>query len=170
MGPISVDELNGSPSVKRLVRSTRFCVNSSTIEVWTNTLVPFEQTCPDEYQLAIIVADTALSRSQSSNTIMGLFPPNSIVTFFISYAACWYTFRPVDNEPVNDTLEMSGWPTSVSPVGIPPPKTTLNTPSGTPASMYVSAKRSAVNGVSSDGLNTMEFPNVNAGADFQIAD
>ena len=49
------------------------------------------------------------------------------------------------------------------------PWTTLNTPSGTPASVYAAASSIAVSGVSSAGLNTIALPHASAGADFQQA-
>ena len=48
------------------------------------------------------------------------------------------TLFAAGTEPVNDTLAMRGWAARSSPVEAPP-WTTLNTPSGTPASRKISA-------------------------------
>ncbi|KTF06016.1 hypothetical protein MGSAQ_002488 [marine sediment metagenome] len=45
----------------------------------------------------------------------------------------------------------------------------MNTPSGTPASVKISASFSAPIGVSSDGLNIKALPAARAGPDFQQA-
>ena len=75
---------------------------------------------------------------------------------------------PVATEPVSDTFATSGCFTSALPVS-PAPSTTLNTPSGSPASRYISASFKAVRGVTSEGLNTMVLPQASAGADFHKA-
>ena len=51
----------------------------------------------------------------------------------------------------------------------PGPTTTLTTPSGTPAAAAISAKRTAVSGVSSAGLRTTVLPAASAGASFHDA-
>ena len=53
--------------------------------------------------------------------------------------------------------------TSASPTTAPAPGTTLKTPSGSPASLKISARRSVVNGVVSAGLATTVLPARNAG-------
>ena len=51
----------------------------------------------------------------------------------------------------------------------PSPGSTLKTPSGTPASVMIAPRRSAVSGVSSDGLKIIALPQASAGAAFQQA-
>jgi len=80
-----------------------------------------------------MAADTACSRSASSNTSSGDLPPSSIVTRLREPAAVCITFLPVDTEPVSDTLATPGCSASSAPV-LPRPCSTLNTPGGTPAS------------------------------------
>ena len=75
---------------------------------------------------------------------------------------------PVAVSPVSDTMPTSGWRTIVSPAGTPSPVTTLNTPRGK-MSAASSAMRSAVRGVSSEGLSTTVLPVARAGPIFQIA-
>ncbi len=58
---------------------------------------------------------------------------------------------------------------SGSPVRSPWPGSTLNTPSGTPASATSAARRIALNGERSEGLRTTELPAASAGAIFHDA-
>ena len=53
---------------------------------------------------------------------------------------------------------------SALPVLAPRPVTMLNTPSGSPASVNISASRSVVSGVSSDGLTTVVQPEATTAA------
>ena len=65
--------------------------------------------------------------------------------------------RPASVPPVSVILAMSGWPVSRWPAARAP-VTMLRTPSGSPASLRISASASVVSGVSSDGLTTTVFP------------
>ena len=56
-----------------------------------------------------------------------------------------------------------------APTTSPGPVTTLNTPSGTPASWASSASLSVVRGVAEAGLRTTELPAARAGPIFQMA-
>ena len=76
---------------------------------------------------------------------------------------------PVFVEPVNATLSTPGWRTSARPIAGPLPVTTLNTPSGMPASVTSLASSSAVTGVWSDGLTTIVQPVARAGASFHVS-
>ena len=134
----------------------------------TKTRVPLEQISPCVKKFASSAAETALSRSASAKTISGDLPPSSSVTSFRLAAAAAMTFLPVPTSPVSETLAMrscwvSNWPVSAKPC------TTLNTPSGSPASLKTSASFSAVRGVSSAGLKIMALPQARAGAAFQQA-
>ena len=75
---------------------------------------------------------------------------------------------PVSTLPVSDTIATSGWRTSASPAVSPCPVTTLSTPLGR-MSAVISASRSAVIGVSSDGFSTTVFPAASAGPSFHVA-
>jgi hypothetical protein len=83
-------------------------------------------------------------------------------------AASAITRLPVETSPVSETLATFGCRTRAWPVRASP-WTTLNAPAGRPASANTSASLSAVTGVSSEGLNTIVFPQESAGADFQQA-
>ena len=84
----------------------------------------------------------------------------------MSSAAIRITRMPTSVEPVNETLRTAGWRMIASPTSDPAPVTTLNTPSGRPASSASSARRSAVSGVCSAGLGTTVLPMASAGAVF----
>ena len=75
---------------------------------------------------------------------------------------------PVAVEPVKLTFAICGCEVSAAPHTAPLPVTTLNTPSGMPASLASSATRSRVSGVVSDGLMTIEQPAASAGITFHI--
>src|SRR4029078_9377056 len=107
-----------------------------------------------------------LSRWPWSNTISGDLPPSSSVTCLSPSAAARATRSPVGTEPVTDTLDTDECDTSAAPTS-PAPCTTLNAPAGSPAAARISASARALNGVSSDGLNTIELPAASAGAAFQ---
>ncbi|MNS79401.1 hypothetical protein D3C72_1130550 [compost metagenome] len=66
-------------------------------------------------------------------------------------------------------LRTSGCAASAAPAVAPRPHTTLSAPGGKPASSASSASRSAVSGVSSDGLSTTVQPAASAGATFHSA-
>ncbi len=75
-------------------------------------------------------------------------------------AARAITFLPVSTEPVNITKSTSS--TSAAPAS-PRPVATWKTPSGMPDSVSISAIRSDVSGVTSDGLSTTALPAARAG-------
>ena len=74
---------------------------------------------------------------------------------------------PARTEPVIDTICGVGCATSARPVSRSP-QTTLSTPGGR-NSAAISASRSVVTGVVSDGLSTTVLPAAIAGAIFQTA-
>ena len=75
---------------------------------------------------------------------------------------------PVPTSPVSESMATSGWRTSRSPAVSPWPHTTLKTPAGKMSSA-TSASRSAVSGVSSDGLRMKVLPAASAGPSFHVA-
>ena len=70
---------------------------------------------------------------------------------------------------MNVTTSTSRCPASAVPTSAPAPVTTLNTPSGSPASDASRANVSVVSGVSSHGLMTTVQPAANAGNTFHTA-
>jgi hypothetical protein len=76
---------------------------------------------------------------------------------------------PVARLPVSETRSTRGSELSRGPTFDPDPVTRFATPAGTPASVSVSMSRMDVEGVSSLGLSTKEFPVTRAGATFHAA-
>ena len=101
--------------------------------------------------------------------MLGDLPPSSSVTRLIVGAAPAAIWRPTSVDPVNAILATSGCSTSRWPTVAPEPTSTFTTPSGIPASLAISSKRSAVMGVSTAGLSTTVLPAASAGASFQEA-
>ena len=79
------------------------------------------------------------------------------------------TSRPVATDPVKATRPTSGCATSAAPASSPIPWTTLNAPSGIPASRVMSASSEAVSGAHSGGLAITASPAGSAGAMRQVA-
>ena len=75
--------------------------------------------------------------------------------------------RAIGVEPTNDTAWMSGWSSSASTATLSP-CTTLNTPSGTPASFKISATNSDADGSFSEGFSTNVFPQAIAFANIHM--
>ena len=71
--------------------------------------------------------------------------------------------------PVKAILSTSGCCASAAPAVGPNPGTTLNTPSGSPASAAMRASSIAVIGVCSAGFSTTVLPHASAGAVFHVA-
>uniref|UniRef100_A0A0A9H5S5 Rf2c n=1 Tax=Arundo donax TaxID=35708 RepID=A0A0A9H5S5_ARUDO len=77
-----------------------------------------------------------MSRSASSNTMIGDLPPSSSETGLrLLSAAAFMTSRPTSVDPVKLTLSTSMCDATAAPAVGPNPGTTLSTPSGTPASL-----------------------------------
>ena len=74
---------------------------------------------------------------------------------------------PTSVDPVKTTFRTAGCVTNRSPTTDPLPGTTVNTPSGIPASRASSPIRIAVRGVISAGLSTTVFPPARAGPSAQ---
>lgn len=122
------------------------------------------------HKIPMAVQLAASSTSADSHTTIGLFPPNSSVTFFkLLSAAAIEILRPVTTEPVKAILSTSMCRAIASPVVAPSPGTMLSTPAGKPASLARSHSIKAVRGVSSEGFMTIVQPAARAGAIFQAA-
>ncbi len=154
----------------RCTRSSSLASNAAFRPAGTNTRVPLVHTWPELKKLAITAMSAARSRSASSQMISGDLPPSSMVTSFSDDAAALaMTFLPVATPPVNDTLAMRGCSVISAPTPAPLPVSTLNTPSGSPASLKISASFSALSEVTSLGLKIIALPAASAGAAFHKA-
>ena len=107
----------------------------------------------------------ALSRSASSKTTKGDFPPNSSVNDLPEPAVRFLINFPTSVEPVNAILFISLCPTIISPT-FPSPVTIFMRPLGTPADVHISANKRAVKDVYSAGFSTTALPMATAGAIF----
>src|SRR5699024_3680286 len=116
-----------------------------------------------------IQASSARSKSASSKTIMGDFPPSSIEHSFNVSALFFIIVDPVTVSPVNDSNSTSGCFTSASPAVSPNPCTTLKTPLGRLALWMTLANKLAYSGDNSAGFKTTVLPVAKAGATFHVS-
>ena len=131
----------------------------------TNRRDPAQQTCPWLNQIASTTPSIALSRSASSKTTNGDFPPSSSVKDLPDPAVFSLINFPTSVDPVNAILLISLWLTIISPT-LPSPVTILIRPFGTPADTHSSANKRAVKDVYSAGFSTTALPIAMAGAIF----
>ncbi len=112
---------------------------------------------------------TTASRSASAKATNGDLPPSSSETGVRFAAAACATSLPVSIDPVNAMRSTPGCRVSAAPASSPIPWSTLNAPSGSPASRAMSASREAVSGAHSGGFSTTAFPAASAGATRHVA-
>ena len=75
----------------------------------------------------------AASKSASSKTMKGAFPPSSRESFLIVLALCFMSKRPTSVDPVKVILRTSGLEVISPPISLESPVTTFRTPEGNPA-------------------------------------
>ncbi|MNN29631.1 hypothetical protein D3C81_1432430 [compost metagenome] len=151
------------------VSSARRLSSDSYASRCTSTLDVAEQTWPWFQKMPNMIHSTAASISLSAKMIRGDLPPSSRLMFLMSRAAACMIRLPVGTLPVKASLSIPGCSANGAPASLPSPGTTFSTPAGSPALSAIRASSRAVNGVSSDGLSTMQQPAANAGATFQAA-
>ena len=166
--PMSMLLSSGSPTRIFAMRAFSLPSSAGAVPSCTSRREPAQQTSPWLNQMLSTMPSTAASRSASANTMYGLLPPSSRLSFLPLPAVAWRMSRPTSVLPVKAILAMPGcavraWPTAPSPV------TRLNTPAGRPTSWQISANSSAVSDVCSAGLKTMVLPQASAGATFQAS-
>ena len=156
------------PLPTRILRafSTRVSVNFEAMPGVTTTREVAVQRWPVEPKAPCRMPSAASSRSASSRTTTGFFPPISAVTRTPRPAARWLSRVPISFEPVKLMARMRGSSTSRSPTALPGPVMTLRTPLGSPASTKASASRCVQMGVSEAGFKTTVQPATSAGAVF----
>ncbi len=102
--------------------------------------------------------------------MLGDLPPHSSQTCFMLDSPEYFRkYLPTSVEPVKASTSTSMWRPSAWPAVSPKPGSTLNTPSGMPASAASSARRMAVSGDCSAGFRITELPAASAGEIFQQA-
>src|SRR6202012_2427124 len=99
----------------------------------------------------------ANSMSASGTTSAWFLAPPSASTRLPFSLAPWWTYFAIGVEPTKLTAAMSGWSRMASTATLSP-WTTLNTPSGSPASAYSRAMKLDADGSRSLGLSTNVFP------------
>ncbi|KAH3668247.1 hypothetical protein OGAPHI_002001 [Ogataea philodendri] len=109
---------------------------------------------------------TAWSRSASSYTISGDFPPHSRVHTFRFSAASFWMILPTPVLPVKVILSIPLCAAMCEPTLAPSPQTTFTSPGGAPAFTNSSHMNSADNGVFSDVFTTIALPAARHGATF----
>ncbi len=122
---------------------------------------------PAEPNPAETAASAALSRSASSSTTMWFLAPPRACTRLPAAVAASYTCRAIGVEPTKLTAATPGWVSSAL-TATASPCTTLNTPSGRPASASNSASRTDADGSFSDGLSTNALPQAIASGNIHI--
>src|SRR5690625_4392199 len=115
------------------------------------------QRSPAEPKPALMALSATVSRSASGSTSMWFLAPPSAWTRLLCAVAVSYTYFAIGVDPTKDTALMSLCSSSASTAGLPP-WTTLNTPSGKPASFQSSASQLTAEGSFSDGLITTVLP------------
>ncbi len=107
------------------------------------------------------------SKSASSRTTAGFFPPISNCTLVIFRQAMLFILIPTSVEPVKDTALTAGLATISFPISEPEPVTKFRTPFGRPASINISTNLKPERGVKEAGLKTTVFPAIKAGTIFR---
>src|SRR5215213_237538 len=156
MGPTSVSQSSGSPTVSSLAPSTTPSTKRSAISLTTYTRSMPEQVWPALANPPQRQPETAFGRFASAQTIIASLPPSSSTEPFIRCAHSTPTWRPTSTDPVKkifDALDS----TSACPTP-PPPCTVRTSPSGTPARSNTSWIRWPISGVSDAGFTTTQFP------------
>ncbi len=129
------------------------------------------QVWPEFRYLQVRAPATASSRSASSNTTNGAFPPSSSETFLTWRAHCSIRSFPTSVEPVKPSLRTTRFEVISPPIAgasAASPVTTLKTPAGRPASSASFATASAESGVCSAGFSTIVQPAAIAGAALRV--
>jgi hypothetical protein len=116
----------------------------------------------------MIAPSTALSRSASSKTMKGAFPPSSMETFFIVPAASLVNIFPTPVLPVKLIFLTMGFVASSVAASRSLVGMTWIQSAGMPASTANLANAKHEYGVSLGGLMTTEHPAAKAGAIFRV--
>ena len=112
---------------------------------------------PAEPKAAATTWSAAKSRSASGRTTAWFLAPPSAWARLPEAVAREYTYRAMGVDPTKETAEMPGWSSRASTATLSP-FTTLNTPSGNPASAQSSATSIDAEGSRSLGFKTKVFP------------
>ena len=125
------------------------------------------QRSPAEPNPADTAASAARSRSASGSTTMWFLAPPRAWTRLPALVPFSYTYRAIGVEPTKLTAPMPGCARRASTASLSP-CTTLNTPSGRPASASSDASSSDADGSFSEGLSTNALPQAMASGNIHI--
>ena len=160
IGPTSVSNSTGLPSLSFLAAATTPWVNCSATSLWTYARSMPAQVWPAFANEPHAQPATACSTLASSRTIIGSLPPSSSTLPLSRSALATPTRRPTSTEPVKKILAALD-STSALPTR-PPPCTVRTSPSGTPARSNTHWMRWPISGVSEAGLSTTPLPHISA--------
>ena len=166
-GPISMPGTCPGPTFRRRARSSRRGSSASALLPTATSTEMAMQRSPAEPYAAPISASAARSMSASGITTMWFLAPPSACTRLPRRAAASWTCRATGVDPTNETARTSGCASSAS-TATRSPCTTLNTPSGRPASRSSPASISDGEGSRSEGLSTKVLPHTSASGNIHI--
>ena len=143
IAPSGVLPSRGSPAISVFAFAASFSANrSATLSTTTSRSVDM-QICPELKKAPKAAAFTDSSRSASSSTTIGAFPPNSSRQGLRFCAARTATIRPTRVDPVKLMRLMAGWSIN-APTTSPASSGALVTTPNKPLSRPPSAKASAM--------------------------
>lgn len=139
------------------------------MEEWTKMRDVAVQICPWLDIIPKWAHFAACSKSASSKTMSGDFPPVSkVIDLRFTLAAFIITFAVVV-DPVKAILSILGCDAIAAPASGPRPLRRLTTPGGKPASLTKFAMYRMLRGVCSAAFRTIVFPHARAGPSFHAA-
>src|SRR5262245_14012673 len=156
-GPISLDSSRPGPTLTVVAFRRSTSTSASPASPTATAAEMAMQRCPAEPNAAAVRWSAANSRSASGSTTAWFFAPPSACTRLPAAAARPWMYRATGVEPTNDTAATRGESSSASTATLSP-CTTLNTPSGSPASAHSSAMSCDADGSRSLGLRTKVLP------------
>ena len=166
-GPISERSSAPGPTRSLATRSLIRLTSSSPTGSTATSAETAMQRSPAEPNPAEVAASAARSRSASGSTTMWFLAPPRACTRLPALVPFSYTYLAMGVEPTKLTALMSGCPRMASTATLSP-CTTLNTPSGSPASAHSAASSSDADGSFSDGLSTKALPQAMASGNIHI--
>src|SRR5882757_10140953 len=164
--PMSMVGSNGSPYLTARVLSTSSSTKRSATLSCTRMRLTAVHRWPEFLYDPLAARAAASSRSASSSTMMGSFPPSSRI--WRLYTALPAMYLPTDTPPVKVTRSTAGLVSSSSAISAGSPVSTESIGGGSPASYRTSASANAVSGVFSLGLSTTRLLVATAGATLWI--
>ena len=166
-GPISDRSSDPGPTRRFAIRSEIRLTSSSPTGSTATRAETAMQRSPAEPNPADTAASAARSRSASGSTTMWFLAPPRACTRLPLAVPFSYTYLAMGVEPTKLTALMSGCSRMASTATLSP-CTTLNTPSGSPASAHSAASSSDAEGSFSDGLSTNVLPQAIASGNIHI--